>query len=255
MENYLDRLIFEKSREGRRAFAQAPEAADALDIPEQFLRSDRPRLPEASELQVVRHFTRLSQKNFSIDTQFYPLGSCTMKYNPRVCNSLALLPGFAGRHPLAPVSHGQGFLTCMYELQEMLKEVTGMKGVSLTPMAGAQGELAGVAMIQAYHKARGDLERTEILVPDAAHGTNPATATMLGCVAKEIPTGPDGDIDKDALKAAVSEKTAGIMLTNPSTLGTTLSATRAACSTTTAPTSTQSWARSGPVTWVLTSST
>jgi glycine dehydrogenase subunit 2 len=219
MENYLDRLIFEKSREGRRAFAQAPEAADALDIPEQFLRSDRPRLPEASELQVVRHFTRLSQKNFSIDTQFYPLGSCTMKYNPRVCNSLALLPGFAGRHPLAPVSHGQGFLTCMYELQEMLKEVTGMKGVSLTPMAGAQGELAGVAMIQAYHKARGDLERTEILVPDAAHGTNPATATMLGCVAKEIPTGPDGDIDKDALKAAVSEKTAGIMLTNPSTLG------------------------------------
>jgi glycine dehydrogenase subunit 2 len=219
MENYLDRLIFEKSREGRRAFAQAPKAADALDIPEQFLRSDRPRLPEASELQVVRHFTRLSQKNFSIDTQFYPLGSCTMKYNPRVCNSLALLPGFAGRHPLAPVSHGQGFLTCMYELQEMLKEVTGMKGVSLTPMAGAQGELAGVAMIQAYHKARGDLERTEILVPDAAHGTNPATATMLGCVAKEIPTGPDGDIDKDALKAAVSEKTAGIMLTNPSTLG------------------------------------
>jgi glycine dehydrogenase subunit 2 len=219
MENYLDKLIFEKSREGRRAFAQAPEAADALDIPAQFLRSDKPRLPEASELQVVRHFTRLSQKNFSIDTQFYPLGSCTMKYNPRVCNSLALLQGFAGRHPLGPVSHGQGYLSCMHELQEMLKEVTGMQGVSLTPMAGAQGELAGVAMIQAYHKARGDLERIEILVPDAAHGTNPATATMLGCVAKEIPTGPDGDIDMEALKAAVSEKTAGIMLTNPSTLG------------------------------------
>jgi glycine dehydrogenase subunit 2 len=219
MENYLDKLIFEKSREGRRAFAQAPEAPDTLDIPGQFLRSDRPRLPQASELQVVRHFTRLSQKNFSIDTQFYPLGSCTMKYNPRVCNSLALLPGFAGRHPLGPASHGQGFLSCMWELQEMLKEVTGMRGVSLTPMAGAQGELAGVAMIQAYHKARGDLERTEILVPDAAHGTNPATATMLGCVAKEIPTGPDGDIEMEALKAAVSEKTAGIMLTNPSTLG------------------------------------
>ena len=117
MDNYLDKLIFEKSRDGRRAFAQAPEAPPELDIPDAFLRSDRPGLPEASELQVVRHFTRLSQKNFSIDTQFYPLGSCTMKYNPRVCNSLALLPGFAGRHPLGPASHGQGFLSCMYELQ------------------------------------------------------------------------------------------------------------------------------------------
>ena len=219
MENYLDKLIFEKSRGGRRAFAQAPDTAAELDIPEAFLRSDRPRLPEASELQVVRHFTRLSQRNFSIDTQFYPLGSCTMKYNPRACNSLALLPGFAGRHPLGPVSHGQGFLTCMYELQEMLKEVTGMQGVSLTPMAGAQGELTGVAMIMAYHKARGDHERNEILVPDAAHGTNPATATILGCVAKEIPTGPDGDVDIEALKAAVSEKTAAFsasMSTSPS---------------------------------------
>ena len=219
MENYLDKLIFEESRAGRRAFAQAPDAAAELDIPEQFLRSDRPRLPEASELQVVRHFTRLSQKNFSIDTQFYPLGSCTMKYNPRVCNSLALLPGFAGRHPLGPVSHGQGFMTCMYELQEMLKEVTGMQGVSLTPMAGAQGELAGVAMIKAYHDARGDTERTEIICPDAAHGTNPATATMCGCTVREIPTGPDGDVDMEALQAALGPKTAGIMLTNPSTLG------------------------------------
>ena len=219
MDSYLDKLIFEKSREGRRAFAQAPEAPAEVDIPDTFLRSDRPGLPEASELQVVRHFTRLSQKNFSIDTQFYPLGSCTMKYNPRVCNSLALLPGFAGRHPLGPASHGQGFLSCMYELQEMLKAVTGMQGVSLTPMAGAQGELTGVAMIQAYHEARGDLDRDEILVPDAAHGTNPATATMCGCVVRELPTGPDGDIEIEALKAAVGPKTAGIMLTNPSTLG------------------------------------
>ena len=161
----------------------------------------------------------LSQLNFSIDTQFYPLGSCTMKYNPRACNALALLPGFAGRHPLGPVSHGQGFLSCMYELQEMLQEITGMQGVSLTPMAGAQGELAGVAMIQAYHKARGDHERNEIIVPDAAHGTNPATAAMCGCVVKELPTGKDGDIELDALRAAVGPKTAGIMLTNPSTLG------------------------------------
>jgi glycine dehydrogenase subunit 2 len=215
----METLIFEKSRAGRRAFAQSPGVSGDLAIPESFLRKDKPLLPEASELQVVRHFTRLSQMNFSIDTQFYPLGSCTMKYNPRACNALALLPGFAGRHPLGPVSHGQGFLACMYELQEMLTALTGMQGVSLTPMAGAQGELAGVAMIRAYHKARGDLERNEIIVPDAAHGTNPATATMCGCVVRELPTGSDGDINIDVLKAVVGPQTAGIMLTNPSTLG------------------------------------
>lgn len=212
-------LIFEISRSGRRAFAQAPLTTASLAIPESMLRTDKPRLPEASELQTVRHFTRLSQMNFSIDTQFYPLGSCTMKYNPRACNALALLPGFAGRHPLGPVSHGQGFLRCMYELQEMLMDITGMKGVSLTPMAGAQGEFAGVAMIKAYHEARGDHGRVEIICPDAAHGTNPATATMCGCVVKEVPTSADGDIDFAALQAAVGPQTAGIMLTNPSTLG------------------------------------
>jgi glycine dehydrogenase subunit 2 len=215
----MSELIFEKSRGGRRAFAQAPAEAGEMAIPDKFLRTDKPGLPEASELQVVRHYTRLSQKNFSIDTQFYPLGSCTMKYNPRACNALALLPEFAGRHPLGPVSHGQGFLSCMYELQEMLKAVTGMRGVSLTPMAGAQGELAGVAMIKAYHDARGDTERTEVIVPDAAHGTNPATATMCGCVVREIPTLPDGDVDMEALDEVLGPKTAGIMLTNPSTLG------------------------------------
>jgi glycine dehydrogenase subunit 2 len=220
MSNPMDsNLIFDKSRAGRRAFAQAPVDAQAAAIPASLLRSDRPRLPEASELQTVRHFTRLSQMNFSIDTQFYPLGSCTMKYNPRACNTLALLPEFAGRHPLGPVSHGQGFLRCMFELQEMLKDVTGMQGVSLTPMAGAQGELAGVAMIKAYHEARGDHERVEIICPDAAHGTNPATATMCGCTVKEIPTNAEGDVDLEALKAVVGPKTAGIMLTNPSTLG------------------------------------
>ena len=206
-------LIFEKSRSGRRAFAQAPGKTAAATIPESLLRTDKPRLPEASELQTVRHFTRLSQMNFSIDTQFYPLGSCTMKYNPRACNALALLPEFAGRHPLGPVSHGQGFLRCMFELQEMLKDVTGMKGVSLTPMAGAQGEFAGVAMIKAYHEARGDHERNEIICPDAAHGTNPATATMCGCVVKEVPTDAEGDVDFEALKSVLGPKTAGIMLT------------------------------------------
>jgi glycine dehydrogenase subunit 2 len=161
----------------------------------------------------------LSQQNFSIDTQFYPLGSCTMKYNPRACNALAMLPGFAGRHPLGPVSHGQGFLACMYDLQEMLKAVTGMTGVSLTPMAGAQGEFAGVSMIRAFHVAREDHDRIEIIVPDAAHGTNPATAVMCGCTVRELPTSADGDIDVDALREVVGPNTAGIMLTNPSTLG------------------------------------
>ena len=212
-------LIFEKSRSGRRAFAQSPAEAAEAGIPAAFLRDEPAPLPEVSELQVVRHFTRLSQENFSIDTQFYPLGSCTMKYNPRACNALALLPGFMHRHPLGPASYGQGFLECMYELQEMLKAVSGMQGVSLTPMAGAQGELAGVAMIRAYHVAHGDHERDEIIVPDAAHGTNPATATMCGCIVREVPTDKDGDIDIEALKKALGPRTAGIMLTNPSTLG------------------------------------
>jgi glycine dehydrogenase subunit 2 len=213
-------LIFELSRHGRRALAQAPQqAADTSDIPAALLRATPPPLPEVSEMQVVRHYTRLSQKNFSIDTQFYPLGSCTMKYNPRACNTLAKLPGFLARHPLAPESMGQGFLACMYELQEMLKEVTGMPAVSLTPAAGAQGEFAGVAMIRAYHDARGDTGRSEILVPDAAHGTNPATATMCGYKVREIPTDRNGDVDIELLKQAVGPHTAGIMLTNPSTLG------------------------------------
>ena len=213
-------LIFEHSRPGRRATAQAPaEVAEADDLPAELLRDDTAALPEVSEMQAVRHYTRLSQKNFSIDTQFYPLGSCTMKYNPRACNSLAMLPGFLARHPLAPASEGQGFLACMYELQDMLKEVTGMKAVSLSPAAGAQGEFAGVAMIRAYHDSRGDSARDEILVPDAAHGTNPATATMCGYKVKEIPTDDDGDVDLQALRSAVGARTAGIMLTNPSTLG------------------------------------
>ncbi|MGB5605304.1 MAG: aminomethyl-transferring glycine dehydrogenase subunit GcvPB [Gammaproteobacteria bacterium] len=213
-------LIFEESRAGRRAQAQAPhQSADSLDIPAALLRDTAPVLPAVSELQVVRHYTRLSQKNFSIDTQFYPLGSCTMKYNPRACNTLAMLPGFLARHPLAPESAGQGFLACMHELQEILKEVTGMQAISLTPAAGAQGEFTGVAMIRAYHDANGDSGRDEILVPDAAHGTNPATATMCGFKVREIPTDRVGDVDLEALKAVVGPKTAGIMLTNPSTLG------------------------------------
>ena len=195
------------------------QSADTSDIPASMLRTAEPGLPSTSEMQVVRHYTRLSQKYFSIDTQFYPLGSCTMKYNPRACNTLAMLPGFLARHPLAPAPMGQGFLACMYDLQEILKEVTGMQAVTLTPMAGAQGEFAGVAMIRAYHDANGDAGRTEILVPDAAHGTNPATAVMCGYKVREVPTDAQGDVDVEALKQAIGPQTAGIMLTNPSTLG------------------------------------
>jgi len=215
-----EKLIFEVSRPGRVAYAQNPGCGvDVSGIPENLRRKDKPLLPEVSEMQAVRHFTRLSQLNFSIDTHFYPLGSCTMKYNPRACNRLAMLPEFLARHPLAPDSHSQGFMACMYDLQEILQDVTGMAAVSLTPMAGAQGEFAGVAMIKAYHKARNDAARTEILVPDAAHGTNPATAAMLGYAVREIPTNADGDVDVEALRAAVGPQTAGIMLTNPSTFG------------------------------------
>jgi glycine dehydrogenase subunit 2 len=219
-------LIFEQSSEGRKATAQMPADTKALEaeklvaqLPPALRRNSKVPLPEVSELQAVRHFTRLSQKNFSIDTQFYPLGSCTMKYNPRACNSLAMLPGFLQRHPHAPPEFSQGFMQTLFELQEMLKAVTGMRGVSLTPMAGSQGEFAGVAMIRAYHNTRKDLARTEILVPDAAHGTNPATAVMCGYAVREIPTDDEGDVDLPALKDAVGPQTAGIMLTNPSTLG------------------------------------
>ncbi|MZR63351.1 aminomethyl-transferring glycine dehydrogenase subunit GcvPB [Alcanivorax sp. DP30] len=216
------KLIFQLSQPGRSAVSQAPKAVaeDKLGaIPAHLRRQQKPALPEVSEMQVVRHYTNLSSKNFAIDKQFYPLGSCTMKYNPRGANRAAMLPGFLNRHPLAPETHSQGFLSCMFELQNFLKEVTGMKGVSLAPMAGAQGEFAGVAMIRAYHDARGDEERTEILIPEAAHGTNPATAVMCGYKVREVPVGKDGDVDLEALKAACGPQTAGLMMTNPSTCG------------------------------------
>ncbi|WP_111745955.1 aminomethyl-transferring glycine dehydrogenase subunit GcvPB [Salinisphaera orenii] len=215
-----EKTIFEQSQTGRRAYAQAPADTPTIDdLPAALQRERALGLPEVSEMDTVRHFTRLSQLNFSIDTQFYPLGSCTMKYNPRACNTLASLPGFLSRHPLAPDSHGQGALACLCDLQTMLTTVTGMAAVSLAPMAGAQGEFSGVAMIKAYHESRGDTDRRQVLVPEAAHGTNPATAVMCGCEVVELPTNADGDVDLDALREAVGPKTAGIMLTNPSTVG------------------------------------
>ncbi len=216
---HASETIFDAGAPGRRAAAQMPPAGDTGDLPAASLRQTPPVLPEVSELQVVRHYTRLSTSNFSIDTEFYPLGSCTMKYNPRGAHRAASLAGFQNRHPLAPEAMSQGFLASLYDLQETLKAVTGMTAVSLTPMAGAQGELAGVAMIRAWHDSRGDTGRREILVPTAAHGTNPATAAMCGCTVREVAVAADGDLDVEALKAAVGDHTAGIMLTNPSTCG------------------------------------
>ena len=224
----MEELIFELSRSHRQnrqhmatnSVAEDQQAEQTMPpLPPALLRQQAALLPEVSELDVVRHFTRLSQRNFSVDTQFYPLGSCTMKYNPRVCNTVAMQAGFLNRHPLSSSSSGQGVLACLYALQEMLCRLTGMAAVSLTPMAGAQGEFAGVAMIRAYHHARGETERTEILIPDAAHGTNPATATLCGYTVREIPTDGDGNLDREVLQASVGPKTAGLMLTNPSTLG------------------------------------
>lgn len=212
-------LIFDYSKKGRLARAQLPQQQVAIDLPKHLLRADIPLLPEASELDVVRHYTRLSQKNFSIDTHFYPLGSCTMKYNPRGIHRLSQLPAFLHHHPLSAEEDSQGFMACVHELQEWLKAVTGTVAVCLTPMAGAQGEFAGVAMIRAYHHSRGDHARQEMLVPDAAHGTNPASAMQCGFKVREIPSTAAGDVDLAALRAAVGPHTAGIMLTNPSTLG------------------------------------
>ncbi len=213
-------LTFDKSQQDRHSVAHVMYGNfNVSDIPAHLLRAKPPVMPELSELEVVRHYTQLSRKNFSIDTHFYPLGSCTMKYNPRAAHKLASLPGFLNRHPYGLDKSGQGVLQCLYELQDMLIDITGMAGISLAPMAGAQGEYAGVAMIAAYHRARGDLQRDEMIVPDAAHGTNPASAAKCGFKVKEVPTTEEGDVDLEALKKMVGEHTAGIMLTNPSTLG------------------------------------
>ena len=188
------------------------------ELPRELLRSELD-LPEVSELQVVRHFTRLSRRNFAIDTGFYPLGSCTMKYNPRLNEDVARLPGFAQLHPRSDEESSQGALELMHSLQDSLAEISGFARVSLMPAAGAQGELAGILMIRRYHERRGDSRRTRILVPDSAHGTNPATVTMAGYQALELPSNKNGNVRMKALRAACDETVAGMMITVPSTLG------------------------------------
>lgn len=215
----MSNSIFEKSSNGRNASHLWPEVSADVFVPEKLKRKEAPKLPELAELDVVRHFTNLSRKNFSIDGEFYPLGSCTMKYNPRGVHNLATCEDALSRHPLAPEAHSQGYLSCLYELQEDIANITGMDAVSLTPMAGAQGEFAGVAMIKAYHDDNNQGYRDEILIPDSAHGTNPASAVMCGYKIKEIKTLASGDLDFDDLKSKISDNTAGLMLTNPSTLG------------------------------------
>jgi glycine dehydrogenase subunit 2 len=187
-------------------------------LPENLLREDLP-MPELSEMDVIRHYTRLSQLNYSIDTGFYPLGSCTMKYNPKINEEVARYPGFAFLHPLQPVETAQGALALMYQLQEWLKEIGGFAGVTLQPAAGAHGELTGVLIIRAYHRSRGDKQRTKILIPDSAHGTNPATSGMSGMRVVQIKSDKRGNIDLEALRAECDDTLAGLMLTNPNTLG------------------------------------
>jgi glycine dehydrogenase subunit 2 len=223
----LEPLVFEHSRPERRAvrFPQATDearraAAGQPELPASVRRAEAPRLPEVSELEMLRHFNRLAHLNQAIDLNFYPLGSCTMKYNPKVNEWAARLPGFAEAHPMDPEALSQGSLELMWLLAELLGEVSGFRAVSLQPAAGAQGELTGMLMTRAYHRDRGEeAARTKVLVPDSAHGTNPATATMVGYETVTIRSNERGGIDLDALRSALGPDVAALMITNPSTLG------------------------------------
>jgi len=216
------RTIYEKSRAGRRAFVapatDVPEAAIADLISSDLLRSEPARLPEVAEPELVRHYTRLSKRNFDLDSGFYPLGSCTMKHNPRLHERVAALPGNARLHPLQSEAHSQGALELMHNLQHALGEVAGLPHVSLQPSAGSHGELAGVLLTKAYHEDRGDI-RSKVLTPDTAHGTNPATVTMCGYEVVKVGTNADGGVDLDDLRAKADDQVACLMLTNPNTLG------------------------------------
>lgn len=210
--------IYELSSPGRCGVTLPQPDVPLAELPREWLRQDLP-LPEVSEADLVRHYVHLSQVNYAVDIGFYPLGSCTMKYNPKVNEQAARLPGFARTHPLQPLESVQGNLQLMYELQEWLKEIGGFAGCSLQPAAGAHGELSGVLMMRKYHLDRGDTGRTKILIPDSAHGTNPASTTMSGLQMVELPSDARGNVDLEALRAACGPDVVGMMLTNPNTLG------------------------------------
>ncbi len=214
------KLIYERSQPGRRGLAIPKPDLPVPEVPPELARSSPPRLPEVAEPEVLRHFTELSTRNFGIDTGFYPLGSCTMKHNPRINERLAALPGFARLHPLVDDEAAQGALELEWRLQEILREVTGLDAVSLQPAAGSQGELTGLLLFRAYFAERGEDERRrKIVIPDTAHGTNPASVTMAGYELTPVRTDARGNVDLDDLRSRVDESTAGLMLTNPSTLG------------------------------------
>src|SRR3989449_8311598 len=223
----VEKLIFEKGAPGRRAATMTAmdvptEALESM-IPSSMLRKEPAPLPEVSEIEVVRHYTHLSQRNFGVETGFYPLGSCTMKYNPKLNEDMAVLPGFARIHPLQPESTVHGVIQLVYELEQYLAEISGMTRVTLQPSAGAHGELTGLMLIKAYHESNGQGHRHLVLIPDNAHGTNPASATLADLKAAEVKSDPQtGGIDMDHLKALLESNAANlaaIMLTNPNTLG------------------------------------
>lgn len=213
------RTLMDRSRPGRTGAALPNSDVPPQLMPEDSMLRDNLDLPEVTEGEVVRYFTHLSQLNFSVDTNFYPLGSCTMKYNPRINEAMAALPGFAMAHPAQPERQVQGTLEALYTLQEYLREVTGMAATSLAPLAGAQGELAGILTIRAALDDRGQGQRRKMLIPDTAHGTNPASAAMAGFDVVSIPSDPNGNMDLEALRAEANDELAGIMVTQPTTLG------------------------------------
>src|SRR6476469_7414275 len=215
MHNENQSLIFELSREGRVGYSLPELDVEDIDLsellPEESIRKEAAELPEVSELDIMRHYTALSRRNHGIDSGFYPLGSCTMKYNPKINEQVARFPGFAHVHPLQPESSVQGALELMYDLQQHLIEITGMDEVTLQPAAGAHGEWTGLMMIRAFHEANGDTARTKVIVPDSAHGTNPASATMAGLETVTVRSGKDGLVDLKHLKELVGPDTAALM--------------------------------------------
>lgn len=215
----MSKLIFEVSKEGRKCITLPKSDIPSFDVENGLERKDAPRLPEVAEIDLVRHYTNLSKKAHGVDNGFYPLGSCTMKYNPKLNEKMASLEGFTAVHPLQSTEDTQGALQLMYELKKSLCEITGMYDMTLQPAAGAHGEWTGLMLIKKYHEMRGDLGRNIILVPDSAHGTNPASASVAGFKTKSIPSAEDGGVDLEALREAVGDDTAGLMLTNPNTLG------------------------------------
>jgi len=218
MSSIVEKTIFELSSPGRTGVTFPDPDVPRAELPESLLRADLP-LPELAEVDVVRHYMHLSKFNYSVDGGYYPLGSCTMKYNPKINEDAARLPGFAFTHPLQPVETVQGNLALMYTLQEWLKEISGFAAVTLQPAAGAHGELTGVLVMRAWHRSRGDAKRVKMLIPDSAHGTNPASSGMIGLEIVQVPSDARGNVDLAALKSACDDTVVGLMLTNPNTLG------------------------------------